>query len=264
MNAQASLLNRQTRYRPVFDDANTSFLASDARYVVRLADGPEEVASALRLRHDVFNLELGVPSAADSHMDFDPFDLRCRHLIAVERSTGTSVGTYRINMLLPTESIDRLYSYGEFTIENLPDEVLFGGVEIGRACIAQEHRGSKALYLMWKGLAKFMVRAGKRYLFGCCSIFSDDRSVGSAAFYQLVSSSHVDASLHVAPRANAIDLSFAGGEPVELPALFEMYLKLGAKICGPPMYDEAFGTIDFFVIFDLERMNERYRRMFFS
>ena len=117
---------------------------------------------------------------------------------------------------------------------------------------------------MWKGLAKFMARAGKRYLFGCCSIFSDDRSVGSAAFYQLVSSSHVDASLHVAPRANAIDLSFAGGEPVELPALFEMYLKLGAKICGPPMYDEAFGTIDFFVIFDLERMNERYRRMFFS
>jgi hypothetical protein len=28
------------------------------------------------------------------------------------------------------------------------------------------------------------------------------------------------------------------------------------------MFDEAFGTIDFFVMFDTMEMNERYRRLF--
>jgi putative hemolysin len=39
-------------------------------------------------------------------------------------------------------------------------------------------------------------------------------------------------------------------------------LRIGAKVCGPPMIDREFGTIDFFVVFDSERLNEKYRRMF--
>ena len=41
-----------------------------------------------------------------------------------------------------------------------------------------------------------------------------------------------------------------------------MYLRLGAKVCGPPMVDGDFGTIDFFVVFDVQTMSDRYRRMF--
>ena len=53
-----------------------------------------------------------------------------------------------------------------------------------------------------------------------------------------------------------------GNERIELPALFNMYLRIGAKVCGPPMIDREFCTIDFFVVFDVTKMNKKYRRMF--
>lgn len=51
---------------------------------------------------------------------------------------------------------------------------------------------------------------------------------------------------------------------VELPKLFSTYLRIGAKVCSQPILDREFGTIDFFVIFDSLKMNEKYRKMFFA
>ena len=53
-------------------------------------------------------------------------------------------------------------------------------------------------------------------------------------------------------------------EKVELPKLFQTYLRIGAKVCSQPVADQEFGTIDFFVIFDSLKMNEKYRKMFFG
>src|SRR5215470_3568557 len=97
------------------NDSNT--LASDSRYEVRIATGPAEIASALRLRHEIFGVELNSLSANDSNLDVDMFDLRCKHLIAVERSTSRIIGTYRINSISVVEGIDKFYSFDEFTIE---------------------------------------------------------------------------------------------------------------------------------------------------
>ena len=41
-----------------------------------------------------------------------------------------------------------------------------------------------------------------------------------------------------------------------------MYLRIGARVCGPPMIDREFGTIDFFVVFDVADLSSKYRRMF--
>ena len=239
-------------------------LASDSRYAVRLAANASEIAGALRLRHGVFNLELGVPSQHDEALEFDQFDLRCKHLIAIERSTGRIIGTYRVNSIGPAESIDKFYSHDEFTLETIPESILRDGVETGRACVAVDHRGSKALFLLWKGLARHLLNEGKRYIFGCCSIFTDDRTVGHRAFNQLVESGHVSSELAVTPRIpiDAIkdDHSFCD---VTLPPLFEMYVRLGAKVCGPPMYDDTFRSIDFLVVHDLANMDDRHRRILF-
>jgi putative hemolysin len=240
-------------------------LASDSRYEVRIASSPTEIASALRLRHEVFGVELNALSASNSTLDLDMFDLRCKHLIAVERSTDRTIGTYRINSIDAGEGIDKFYSFDEFTIEDLPADILFNGVEIGRACIALDHRGTKALFLMWKGLANFLTGANKRYFFGCCSIFTRDRNVGVQAYRKLAKSGFLHEDFRVSPRDNAINVAVSeiNSKAASLPPLFEMYLRLGARVCGPPMIDHDFGTIDFFTVFDLENMNEKYRRMFF-
>lgn len=238
----------------------------DGRYEARLARNRIEIENALRLRHRVFNVELGGGGDADA-IESDAYDALCDHLIVVDRESGTVVGTYRLNSYEAAASPEGFYSFGEFSIEDLPSGVLQNGVEIGRACIAAEHRNTKVLYLLWKGLARYMQRANKRFIFGCCSIFTEDPLVGERAFHQLAEAGHFHERLRVEPRRNALYLGAVDEierEPVELPGLFNMYLRVGAKVCGPPIIDEDFGTIDFFVVFDRATMTDKCRKTFFD
>jgi putative hemolysin len=237
-------------------------LASDLRYTVYLAKNSAEVRSALGLRNEVFSREIGVSEGNGSDLEWDEFDFRSKHLLAIDKATGETIGTYRINSVESIDEIDALYSAAEFEVENLPPDIILNGAEIGRACISERHRGSKALFLLWKGLAKYLVATNKRYLFGCCSIFTKDSTVGVAAYRQLISCDTIHPIYTVSPKKGLIDIDGKASTDVELPHLFEMYLKLGAKVCGPPMYDAAFSSVDFFVLFDLEQMSDRYRRIF--
>ncbi len=239
---------------------------SDERYTVRLAENRREVESALRLRYDVFNVELGgreiVPGEA--RLEFDNYDLKCRHLIVISKETGDTVGTYRLNSMETAHSTYGFYSASEFTIEDLPGEVLRDGIEIGRACIAREHRNTKVLFLLWKALLAYLKQSGKRYFFGCCSIFTQDADLGRRAYRQLIRDSHIHENFTVTPCHNGLSLlnEEVDDSNFELPALFNMYLRIGARVCGPPMIDREFGTVDFFVVFDVAKMTEKYRRVF--
>jgi putative hemolysin len=190
--------------------------------------------------------------------------LTCQHLLVIDRTTSKTVGTYRLNSIESAKSIDGFYSNSEFSLDELPFEVLSRGIEIGRACIAVEHRNTKVLFLLWKGLVACLQAAGKRFFFGCCSIFTIDRLVGARAYRQLSKAGHVHESFRVMPRRNEIDIDCAANEAVELPSLFNMYLRMGAKVCGTPIIDREFGTIDFFVVCDTHQISAKYRRMFFS
>ena len=245
---------------------NEPFYICEGGYEVRIAADASSVEAALRLRHRVFNVELGGLPATDA-LEYDGFDERSSHLVVIELATGKTVGTYRLNSIETAADERGFYSYGEFSIEDLPYSVLEGGVEVGLACIAAEHRNTKVLYLLWKGLARYMQITERRFLFGCCSIFTHDPLVGERAFHQLAAGGHFHEQLRVEPRRNALYLGPVDEierEPVVLPGLFNMYLRIGAKVCGPPMIDAEFGTIDFFVVFDRETMTDKCRRMFFS
>lgn len=239
---------------------------SNERYTVRLAEDRREIESALRLRYDVFNVELGGREAAagEARLEFDAYDLKCRHLIVVSKETGETVGTYRLNSIETAHSTYGFYSANEFTIEDLPGDVLRDGIEIGRACIAREHRNTKVLFLLWQGLLAYLKTSGKRYFFGCCSIFTLDVSIGIRAYRQLMSEGHVHENLSVSPCHGGLSFSDENqdSDHVELPALFNMYLRIGARVCGPPMMDREFGSIDFFVVFDVEDLNPKYQKMF--
>ncbi|MEO7660268.1 MAG: hypothetical protein ABIV48_11700, partial [Pyrinomonadaceae bacterium] len=88
--------------------------------------------------------------------------------------------------------------------------------------------------------------------------------VGRRAFDHLKIGGYLDPQFRVKPIRNELisDDRTAIGEKVELPNLFRMYLRLGARVCSSPMLDPEFGTIDFFVVFDSKRMNRKYHRMF--
>jgi putative hemolysin len=243
----------------------------EGRYITRFARTPEEIDAALRLRFTVFNLELneGLESSFLTERDEDEFDRTCHHLVVIEKETNTLVGTYRLRTVEQAKDARGFYSAGEFKIEDLPPEVINESLEIGRACIAREHRNSRVLFLLWKGLALYASLKRKRYLFGCCSLFSQDCTDGKKALRQLVRDGFFHETFRVAPREEcacqpADFLTEDSIEELELPKLFFTYLRIGAKICGEPVIDRHFKTIDFFVIFDATTIEPRYYQMFFS
>lgn len=242
-------------------------IATDSRYEVRIAASRHEIDSALRLRHEVFCSELGNGAEKACGLEFDEFDELYDHLIVIERASRQTVGTYRLSTIEMVGGVGGFYSNREFAIETLPSEVVRRGIEIGRACISQEHRNTKVLFLLWRGLADCLKMRRKDFLFGCCSIFSRDPSFGEAAFKHLAASGQIHETIMIEPRAVSAttpsDLEYSDSN-VELPPLFKTYLRMGARVCSRPLFDRDFGTIDFLVLFDLNRIDDRYRKMFFE
>ena len=155
------------------------------------------------------------------------------------------------------------YSAAEFDIEALGDALLDRAVELGRACIDREHRNTRVLYLLWRGLAAYMLAGGYRWFFGCCSLTSTDPREGHRLHRKLGESGmldeHHEVSVQPAYRCAGAD---DGGPAPRVPKLMRMYLAYGARIASGPALDAEFGTIDYLALFDLDTLSEQHRRMF--
>ena len=241
----------------------------DGRYTTRLVSTPEELELVLRLRFDVFKKELSDAQNWNSDgIDLDEYDLKCDHLIVFENKTKKAVGTYRLNSIESAGNVRGFYAFNEFSIEDIPEETLEDSVELGRACIAKNHRNTRVLFLLWKGLASYLTVSKKRYLFGCCSIFTQDGEVAGNVLNQLKQKGRLHDTIQVKPREDRICIpdNFVPNESetIDLPILVNIYLRIGAAICGEPAIDKNFNTIDYFVIFDLKTISKKYFKMFFS
>lgn len=240
---------------------------TEGRYTAKLVETDEELDAALRLRFEIFNLELneGLESSYITGRDEDEFDAACDHLIVVENATGKVVGTYRLLTLEMAGIAERFYCAGEFNINDLPGEMLSSSLEIGRASIDKDYRNSRVLYLLWKGLIAYSRAAGKQYMFGCCSLNSQDAEEGIRAMIAADRAGWYHEYLSITPRndfiCRAADTIVDNGDEYKMPKLFHAYMRFGAKICSPPAIDRQFRTIDFFVIFDIETMNEKCRKI---
>jgi len=253
---------------PVRDELLPSGVLREGKYEVRYASNDRELDEVLRLRFEIFNLELeeGLESSFETGRDEDEFDPFCHHLIVVEIATGRIIGTYRLQTSAMAEQNIGFYSDAEFELDLFPPSVLADSVELGRACIALEHRNTQVLFLLWKGLARYMASTGQRYLFGCCSLTSQDPAEGWAVMDLLEKKNQLHPTIATKPRTEFTcrrDVEpFAGR--VKIPKLFRIYLRHGALVCGPPAIDRRFKTIDYLVIFDVNAMEERRFKTFFG
>ena len=270
-------LIRSAQTYPPFAELLPSEILQEGRYEVRFARTEDELDQILRLRFEVFNLELGegLEESFETGRDRDEFDEVCHHLMVIERASGDVVGTYRMQTSAMAEERHGFYSAAEFDLTSLPEALLTDAVEVGRACVALGHRNTQVLFLLWRGLALYMSSNQRRYLFGCCSLTSQDPAEGKAMMDHLENRHHIHGTLRVLPQpgyecydsaswdSNPMNSGAPVG-PVKIPKLFRTYLRHGAKVCGPPAIDRLFKTIDFLVIFDVTTLDERQFRTFFG
>ncbi len=247
-------------------DSAPDLTLREGRYRLRFASSEADVRAALRLRYEVFNLELGegLQSSVATGLDQDQFDGGCHHLL-VERD-DVVVGTYRMQTGAMAAAWAGFYSDGEYDLTPLGADVLAHAVEVGRACIHKDHRQQKVLFGLWRGLSAYLRHTRSRYFFGCCSLTSQDMDEGLATMewlrrHELV----VDGPL--APAREGLRCTGPAPDParvaaVRLPTLFRTYMRFGAKVCSEPAIDREFGTIDFLVLMDVDGLPGTVRRLF--
>ena len=238
----------------------------EGRYRVTFARTRADLERVLRLRFEVFNRELGegLSQSWRTGLDTDPFDAACHHLMLVDARHDEVVGTYRLQTAEGARALG-FYCAQEFDLTGLAP-ILRQGVELGRACIKREHRHGSALFALWRGLAAYATWSRKRFLFGCCSLTSQDPREGAALLAELARGGHLDARFSAPVRPAFVCAAQASVERVrvELPALFATYLRHGATVLGGPALDREFKTIDSQVALDLARMPSRLRSLFFA
>ncbi len=228
-------------------------------YSLRLAIDPDEVRAAQRLRHQVFADEMGAQVHSDgAGAETDPFDQYCDHLIVRDEGSGAVVGTYRMLPPPRARAAGGMYSDAEFDLSALralrPDLV-----ETGRSCVHRDHRNGAVVSLVWAGIARYMLLHGHRWLAGCASVPLADGGKLAARVWDTVRRRHLaPADHHVVPRLPWNPDITGAAERGPLPALLRGYLRLGARVCGPPAHDPDFGVADFFVLLDIEGIDRRY------
>lgn len=263
-------MTQSTTY-PVFAQGLPDPLDGPGKYQLRFASNLEDLEAIQRLRFEVFNLELGegLEESYDTGLDQDRFDPVCHHLMVIDAEANQIAGTYRIQTHEMAEAHGGFYSADEFDLRGLPADVLTDAIEIGRASVALEYRNQKVLFLLWRGLALYMQKNAKRFLFGCCSLTSQDPADGKRVMDYLVEHDHCHPQHVVQPQPDWVcyEAGFDPGappEPVKLPRLFRTYMRYGARVCGPPAIDRTFKTIDYLVLLDVEELDGVTRALFFG
>lgn len=234
---------------------------------VSWASSQDEVRQAQRLRYQVFALEMGatLPKTVPGH-DIDLFDDYCEHLLVRDVASQEVIGTYRVLTPAQAKRVGSTYSDIEFDLTRLRS-LRERMVELGRSCVHAEHRHGGVILALWGALAEFMARNQLDTMIGCASIPMQHNGVSgghaAASIWRQVRQTHLATIEHrVTPRlalpVERLDDSMA----VEPPALIKGYLRLGAKVLGPPAWDPDFNSADLPMMMRIANLPARYRKHF--
>jgi L-ornithine Nalpha-acyltransferase len=247
---------------------------------VRLARTTQEIRRAQRLRFKVFFDEMNAspsPAAFVSRRDIDPFDRLCDHIIVVDRAAKLSrlgkpkpkvIGTYRLlrSDVAAMHGSD-FYSASEFDLRDLirrhPTQRL---LELGRSCVLKPYRNKRTVELLWQGVWAYIRHHRIDLMFGCASLEGVDPAqlkVPLAFLHHFARAP--EAQTVCALPWRKLDMNLIEKDAIDpkaalrlLPPLIKGYLRLGATFGNGAVIDEAFGTIDVFVILKVADIDPRY------
>jgi len=216
---------------------------------------------AQALRHKVFFKDAG--------RDEDRFDKFCHHIVATEKNSQSVVGTYRLLLGSVARKHSGFYSETEFDLSNIKKHCEGELLELGRSCVDPEYRRYPILALMWREIILFMAEKNVQYTFGCASI-EDPRPHKIAEIFSWLKTHHYSPPIYRVTPLPEKSYPYKAGlkhcsneEALHLlPSLIKGYLRMGAVLCGEPMWDQDFNTADFFLLLENKKMSTTYKKRF--
>ena len=249
----------------------TSDLIDYSTITVRLAETPEEIIAAQRVRYQVFYEEYGATPDASmlkSRLDADDFDAYADHLVVVDTSGKQQeiVGTYRLLQREAADRYGRFYSSDEFDISCILKSDL-SVLELGRSCVLDKYRARPILQMLWEGIANYITERKIDLMFGCASLHSTHIEDIAAPLSYL--HHHHLSPQELRPRAledRYVDMNIIPKEDLDakrafaaLPPIIKGYLRLGGTIGDGAVIDTQFNTTDVCVMVQTQQLTQRYR-----
>ena len=234
---------------------------------VQTAQTGADLLQVLQLRHEIFIREWQGKDFFHG-LDVDNFDFLGDHLMIIDKSSDSVIGTYR---LLCSRFVSDFYSEQEFDLSlfmRWPSVKL----ELGRACVHAEHRNGNTIDLLWKGLTRVTELTQAKFLFGCASLKTEDPQTVKALLQDLSGRDQCSDDFQVRPTKKYAFPNFAiESQPSNvssevrrlLPPLLRSYLHAGAKVYGEPAWDRDFACTDLLTILDLQQLNRKFRQRYF-
>jgi len=233
------------------------------RLVAERLLGSRALQEAQALRFEVFSREFNARlQGAEDGLDRDDYDRHCWHIGVRDLSNGRLVATTRLLDHRAARYLGRFYSEEEFNLHGLGG--LQGPVlEIGRTCVDPAYRNGGTIAVLWGELAEVLNEGGYSYLMGCASIAMQDGGVQAEAIMQRLRERHLcTQNLRAEPRNPLPATQIPGNVTAQMPPLLKAYMRLGAKVCGEPCWDEDFQVADVFILLKRDDLCPRYARHF--
>lgn len=245
-------------------DPRTAKHSTTPHLTVELARDTASIYASQRLRYQIFAEEQGaILSSAALGIDCDYYDDFCYHLLVRNTQTQEVVGSTRILTQAQAAQAGGFYSSHEFKFNGLFNELKGNAIEIGRTCIHPHYRNGAGIGMLWVGLAQFMRLHQVNYLFGCASVSMQDQGQQASLIMQTIRERYLAPdALRVTPIVPLLPISVEKSHKLSMPPLLKAYLKLGAWVAGEACFDPDFKVADFFILLDLQNLNQRYHQHF--
>lgn len=164
--------------------------------------------------------------------------------------------------LLQGQELAQSYSQHEFQI--FPElSHLNNIVEVGRTCVHPRYRAGKALSVLWMNLMpKILWQMRAKYLIGCVSIRLQGNEARAYYTHQYIKHLGVEQTCDISAQEKYEPqhpkYSFVQDE--KIPKLFDVYLKMNAKLSKDAFYDKEFNCLDYFVFLEVKTMAKNFIR----
>jgi putative hemolysin len=238
------------------------------RFTLKIAKTDAERLAAQQLRYDVFVTEMGANVRSEPMpygVETDAYDVFSSHLILTDThlndGEGAVIGTCRILNSAASRSGVGYYTSTEFDLSDLLNKKR-SVVELGRLCVAHEHRGGLALYHLWKGVEQYVNENQVNVLIGTASFSGTDVTKIQNALGFLNDQYLAKGSMCVSAVGDrAIPYPTGAYDRLkavaELPSIIKSYLRMGCLVGRDAVIDYEFNTIDVCMLLDVASLRER-------
>ncbi|NCQ25487.1 MAG: ornithine-acyl-ACP acyltransferase [Rhodobacteraceae bacterium CG17_big_fil_post_rev_8_21_14_2_50_63_15] len=240
---------------------------------VQLAQTPEDLMAAQRLRYEVFVEELGGDGEMVDHvarLERDRFDPFFDHLLLVDDAKGGElIGVYRVLRDDQAARAGQFYSEDEYDLTALQSS---GRrlMELGRSCLARPYRGGRGMYHLWNALARYVAEHRIEILFGVASFHGTDVEKLAQPLSLLHHRHLAPSDMRVRARRDhyqRMDLIEESrldrpAAMLQVPALIKAYLRLGGYVGDGAYLDHAFNTTDVCLILDTANLTKAQKAIY--